>query len=134
MTVSKLQSEAVKEFNLTLSSLIKNISVGQYNDKGVNIGFKSGKEVIKQFLSDQIQKAYSKGREEVIKEKDIAEKFLYSNLPLDLSIGTEFEVGGRYEDWGFVVNYKGNKISEGGTLEQAINNAKIKLSIQSKEK
>ena len=63
---SKLQSEAVKEFNLTLSSLIKNISVGQYNDKGVNIGFKSGKEVIEQFLSDQIQKAYSNGREEAV--------------------------------------------------------------------
>jgi len=126
MTLSKLQSEAVLEFD-------KKFFFNRGKLKGFMKPSIDGSN-IKQFLSDQIQKAYSKGREEVLNEKDIAEKFLYSNLPLDLSIGTEFEVGGRYEDWGFIVNYKGNKISEGGTLEQAINNAKIKLSIQSKEK
>ena len=127
--LSKLQSEAVKEFN--------RLEMDDGDGCAVCLGEMMSLvnlKLLKDFLTDQIQKAYSKGREEVIKEKDIAEKFLYSNLPLDLSIGTEFEVGGRYEDWGFVVNYKGNKISEGGNLEQAINNAKIKLSIQSKEK
>ena len=118
-TLSKLQSEAVKELDSKFYGKI-------YLETTPN-GDNKKRTELKQFLSDQIQKAYSEGREEVIKEKDIAEKFLYSNLPLDLSIGTEFEVGGRYEDWGFVVNYKGNKISEGGTLEQAINNAKTKL-------
>lgn len=113
-TLSKLQSEAEIKFDN-----FRNFDGSEY---GLVLH-----EKIKTFIQYQIQKAYSKGREEVIKEKDIAEKFLYSNLPLDLSIGTEFEVGGRYEDWGFVVNYKGNKISEGGTLEQAINNAKTKL-------
>ena len=125
--LSKLQSEAVKEFN--------RLEMDDGDGCAVCLGEMMSLvnlKLLKDFLTDQIQKAYSKGRDEVIKEKDIAEKFLYSNLPLDLSIGTEFEVGGRYEDWGFIVNYKGNKISEGGTLEQAINNAKIKLSIQSK--
>jgi hypothetical protein len=125
--LSKLQSEAVKEFN--------RLEMDDGDGCAVCLGEMMSLvnlKLLKDFLTDQIQKAYSKGREEVIKEKDIAEKFLYSNLPLDLSIGTEFEVGGRYEDWGFVVNYKGNKISEGGTLEQAINNAKTKLSIKSK--
>ena len=125
--LSKLQSEAVKEFN--------RLEMDDGGGCAVCLGEMMSLvnlKLLKDFLTDQIQKAYSKGREEVIKEKDIAEKFLYSNLPLDLSIGTEFEVGGRYEDWGFVVNYKGNKISEGGTLEQAINNAKTKLSIKSK--
>ena len=120
--LSKLQSEAVKEFN--------RLEMDDGDGCAVCLGEMMSLvnlKLLKDFLTDQIQKAYSKGREEVIKEKDIAEKFLYSNLPLDLSIGTEFEVGGRYEDWGFVVNYKGNKISEGGTLEQAINNAKTKL-------
>lgn len=118
---SKLQSEAVKE--LRKQAVLWT----------TQCGWKINIDTLEEFLVDQIQKAYSEGREEVLNEKDIAEKFLYSNLPLDLSIGTEFEVGGRYEDWGFIVNYKGNKISEGGNLEQAINNAKIKLSIQSKE-
>ena len=122
MNLSKLQSEAVKE--LRKQAVLWT----------TQCGWKINIDTLEEFLVDQIQKAYSEGREEVLNEKDIAEKFLYSNLPLDLSIGTEFEVGGRYEDWGFVVNYKGNKISEGGTLEQAINNAKIKLSIQSKGK
>ena len=127
--LSKLQSEAVKEFN--------RLEMDDGDGCAVCLGEMMSLvnlKLLKDFLTDQIQKAYSKGREEVIKEKDIAEKFLYSNLPLDLSIGTEFEVGGRYEDWGFVVNYKGNKISEGGTLEQAINNAKTKLSIKSKRR
>jgi hypothetical protein len=136
---SKLQSEAVKKLKERFIAP-PDSDIGWIVRSDINPIFletvtnKTLKKKLEQFLSDQIQKAYSKGREEVLKEKDIAEKFLYSNLPLDLSIGTEFEVGGRYEDWGFVVNYKGNKISEGGTLEQAINNAKTKLSIQSKEK
>ena len=65
------------------------------------------------------------------KQKDLATEFLYSN-PMtkdgfpdsNITIGVEFEVGGKYEDWGFVINRCDKKIAEGRTLAEAIENAR----------
>lgn len=49
-----------------------------------------------------------------MKEQDSIEKFLYSNSPggfpmQGFYVSTEFEVGGAYEDWGWVI-YKGDEV------------------------
>lgn len=60
-------------------------------------------------------------------------EFLYSNPPLggfpdsSLRLGVEFEVGGAYEDWGFVVERKGKTVASGRTLEQAMQKARVNL-------
>lgn len=59
MNLSKLQSKAVKEFDEKY--VIK-------SNAGTGLLRYTDADKIKQFLSDQIQKAYSKGREEVLKE------------------------------------------------------------------
>lgn len=125
--------DRIKKFNFEYKKKFPNtmmlvVSENEQHHKDIEIE----KEVL-EFWNNKLIQSIKEVQEETRKERDIAEKFLYSNLPLDLSIGTEFEVGGRYEDWGFIVMYKGNKISEGGTLEEAINNAKSKLSITNKE-
>lgn len=42
----------IEEFQKNFSSYIKTVSIGQYNDAGVNIGFLSAEEVIKHFVSN----------------------------------------------------------------------------------
>jgi hypothetical protein len=43
-----------------------------------------------------------------------------------IRIGVEFEVGGCYEDWGFVIEENGKPISSGRTLKEAIDKLKTK--------
>jgi len=49
--ITKTIKERAEEFEKKHSDNIKDISIGQYNDKGVNIGFKSAEEVIKSHIS-----------------------------------------------------------------------------------
>ena len=79
-----------------------------------------------------IQQEISKAREEGRRERDIASDFLYWN-PLgggmpdsSIRIGVEFEVGGCYEDWGFVIEQNGRTISSGRSLKEAISKLKNK--------
>lgn len=44
------------EFDEKLSRYIKNISVGQYDDAGVNIGFEKAKNIIKAFIQDLLDR------------------------------------------------------------------------------
>jgi len=59
--------------------------------------------------------------------------FLYWNPPLggmpdsSLRIGVEFEVGGAYADWGFVVEKNGEKVAVGRGLLDTLQNARKKL-------
>jgi hypothetical protein len=91
MTVKKLQSEAVLEFKKNYGNIIQlasGIEGGQMSTSNIHFIDKD----VEQFLSDQIQKAYSKGREEVLKEieakqkdeNDIYDKikFIIENPPL----------------------------------------------------
>lgn len=47
---------------------IRNISVGQYNNNGVNIGFKPSKDVIKDFIRKELAQAKAAGALEVIEK------------------------------------------------------------------
>ena len=49
--------EWAKEWESEWSGYIKTIEIGQYNEKGVNIGFIQAKELIKHFISSQIKRA-----------------------------------------------------------------------------
>ena len=58
------------------------------------------------------------------------EDLLYNNPPFGgfpmggrLKVFTEFEAGGAYEDWGFVVQLDGKTIAEGRNAKIAIENA-----------
>ena len=85
---SKLQSEAVLEFNKIYGKRLDTMEMLYLNHGGEQF---EGK-IIQDFISDQIQKAYSKGREEVLKEieakqkdeNDIYDKikFIIENPPL----------------------------------------------------
>ena len=73
-----------------------------------------------------VQQELDKARE----EGDIASDFLYwhplgGGMPdSSIRIGVEFEVGGCYEDWGFVIEQNGRTISSGRTLKEAISKLK----------
>ncbi len=74
------------------------------------------------FVQQEIEKAREEG--------DIASDFLYwhplgGGMPdSSIRIGVEFEVGGCYEDWGFVIEQNGRTISSGRTLKEAISKLK----------
>ena len=74
----------------------------------------------------QVDQEIEKARE----EGDIASDFLYwhplgGGMPdSSIRIGVEFEVGGCYEDWGFVIEQNGRTISSGRTLKEAISKLK----------
>lgn len=65
-----------------------------------------------------------------IRERDLVSDFLYNNPPLGgmpdqtLRIGVQFEVGGTYEDWGWVVERKGKRIAAARTLKAVIEKAR----------
>ena len=77
---------------------------------------------LEDFISSEIEKAREEG--------DIASDFLYwhplgGGMPdSSIRIGVEFEVGGCYEDWGFVIEQNGRTISSGRTLKEAISKLK----------
>ena len=77
-------------------------------------------------LVSEIEQEIEKARE----EGDIASDFLYwhplgGGMPdSSIRIGVEFEVGGCYEDWGFVIEQNGRTISSGRTLKEAISKLK----------
>lgn len=48
-----------------IRSLIKNIKVAQYNNKGVNIGYKEGTDVVLDFISSELQRERLKTLKEV---------------------------------------------------------------------
>jgi len=79
-----------------------------------------------------IDQELDKAREEGRREGDIASDFLYwhplgGGMPdSSIRIGVEFEVGGCYEDWGFVIEENGKPISSGRTLKEAIDKLKTK--------
>lgn len=79
------------------------------------------KELLK-LISEELDKAREEG--------DIASDFLYwhplgGGMPdSSIRIGVEFEVGGCYEDWGFVIEQNGRTISSGRTLKEAISKLK----------
>ena len=80
------------------------------------------REVLESFIEQEIEKAREEG--------DIASDFLYwhplgGGMPdSSIRIGVEFEVGGCYEDWGFVIEQNGRTISSGRTLKEAISKLK----------
>ena len=82
-----IKQEILKDF-INLKRYIKPVSVGQYNDKGVNIGYKQAEDVIEDFLSQAIDLAIEEGKREIIKKVDE-------------------EIIGKDETWG---GYNGEKI------------------------
>ena len=80
------------------------------------------KEDVWEWVEDKLDKAREEG--------DIASDFLYwhplgGGMPdSSIRIGVEFEVGGCYEDWGFVIEQNGRTISSGRTLKEAISKLK----------
>ncbi len=62
-----IKQEILKDF-INLKRYIKPVSVGQYNDKGVNIGYKQAEDVIEDFLSQAIDRVQLGLLEEVKKE------------------------------------------------------------------
>jgi len=78
--------------------------------------------MLEDFMSEELDKAREEG--------DIASDFLYwhplgGGMPdSSIRIGVEFEVGGCYEDWGFVIEQNGRTISSGRTLKEAISKLK----------
>jgi len=100
-TLSKLQSEAVKQ-------------ILDWYQK-YRVGFTpTSVEELKTILSDQIQKAYSKGREEVMKEFD--------------KQWADLGVGGKHPPWHVWIENCQLRCLQGTHLDRK------KLSIQSKEK
>ena len=79
-------------------------------------------QAVIELLLQEIDKAREEG--------DIASDFLYwhplgGGMPdSSIRIGVEFEVGGCYEDWGFVIEQNGRTISSGRTLKEAISKLK----------
>ena len=80
------------------------------------------REELECFVQQELDKAREEG--------DIASDFLYwhplgGGMPdSSIRIGVEFEVGGCYEDWGFVIEQNGRTISSGRTLKEAISKLK----------
>ena len=65
-TLKDYLSEVEGEFDKNLSKYVKTISIGQYDDNGVNIGFLYSNEVIKNFISQSITKAVTESLREVV--------------------------------------------------------------------
>jgi hypothetical protein len=109
MNISKLQTDAKQEFIVVLDT---------YNCliEGDDADYKQGREYLNQFLSDQIQKAYSKGREEMEKK--------YSELIM--------AVENKYE--GETRHQTALRYIKKGTTGSGGNACKSPLSIQSKGK
>jgi len=63
-------------------------------------------------------------------ENKSVSEFLYHNPPKGgfpdsrIRIGVAFEVGGTYEDWGYLVEYDGKRIAAGRTLRDTIDKAR----------
>ena len=61
LDINKQIKAVIKEFDEKFSSYFKIISVGQYDSNGVNIGFKSPKDLSKAFLKSKLQEAFEAG-------------------------------------------------------------------------
>ena len=109
MNLSKLQSEAVKEFN--------RLEMDDGDGCAVCLGEMMSLvnlKLLKDFLTDQIQKAYSEGREEVVKEFD--------------KQWADLGVGGKHPPWHVWIENCQLRCLQGTHLDRK------KLSIQSKGK
>lgn len=68
MTKLNLIETEIEKFEKEFSQYIRIVSVGQYDDKGVNIGFLSANELIKSFISQSLTHALTAQREEMLKQ------------------------------------------------------------------
>jgi len=75
MKIPKLIEEQMKEFDEKFSDYIKTISIGQYDNSGVNVGFLSAKDAISKWNTDVFRKLIEALGEEIIGE---SEKPLFS--------------------------------------------------------
>lgn len=115
----------------TLYSLESDIRRILEGNDFISTNDESGKQWYMNLVTDLaifVQQELEKARE----EGDIASDFLYwhplgGGMPdSSIRIGVEFEVGGCYEDWGFVIEQNGRTISSGRTLKEAISKLKEK--------
>lgn len=113
----------------TLYSLESDIRRILEGNDFISTNDESGKQWYMNLVTDLaifVQQELEKARE----EGDIASDFLYwhplgGGMPdSSIRIGVEFEVGGCYEDWGFVIEQNGRTISSGRTLKEAISKLK----------
>lgn len=52
-----------REFEEKYKDYIKDISIGQYDNNGVNVGFLKAKDVIKLHFTSKLTEAFNKGKE-----------------------------------------------------------------------
>lgn len=65
MTKQKEELKKVKkEFEKKLKEYIRDVSIGQYNDKGVNIGYKKADDIVWSFIEKVYSQAHEEGKRE----------------------------------------------------------------------
>lgn len=69
-TPDKTVEEIVDEFGNKFVDYIKTIEIGQYNDKGVNIGFKTAYNLMKEHLTQTLQAERQKREQELQKARE----------------------------------------------------------------
>lgn len=70
MTIQQLIDEQMKEFDKKFSKYIKTVSIGQYDNSGVNVGFLAAKDVILKWHTDVTRKLIEAVGEELIGEDE----------------------------------------------------------------
>lgn len=66
--LEEIKRKSLKTFDKKFSEYVVSATIGQYNAKGVNIGYIPVKTLVREFVKSCIDKAYKEGWEDSYKE------------------------------------------------------------------